>query len=91
MIPDNAAQSHPLVREALQRLNGYTVDRGSNMYAMPTKQVPGNPYGHLGSHPIYDAWAIQKLDRVLAELTQERALPLKQVGADAIDGALRKV
>lgn len=91
LIPDNVAQGHALVKEALRRVKGYTIDRGSNMYAMPRKQVPGDPYGHLGSHPNYDRWVSDRLNRALVELTDEGAIPLEKVKAADIDATLKKV
>lgn len=91
MISDNVAQAHPLVRAALKKVQGYTVDRGPNMYALPRQLRPGEPYIHNGSHPKYDAWVSRELDAAMNDLIRQKKLPLDQIKAADLDAALRKV
>ncbi|NOK18349.1 AHH domain-containing protein [Corallococcus carmarthensis] len=52
--PDAVAQKHPLIRKAMERLEGYTIDRGTNILDMPCKDPKGKIM-HLGSHPKYNS------------------------------------
>lgn len=86
LIPDAVAQHHSLIREALERLEGYTIDRGTNMLDMPvTKNTEGRIL-HLGSHPEYNKYVISKLDDAVSRLGAPSKLP-----PQVIDDVIRKV
>jgi len=83
LVPDGVAQSHPLVREALERLKGYTVDRGTNMIDMPSAPNAQGQVMHLGSHPNYSKYVYNKITQA------ERALgPLRKVSPERLHKAL---
>jgi hypothetical protein len=86
LIPDEIAQSHPLIRQALERLDGYTIDRGTNMLDMPVAKNPEGKILHLGSHPEYNKYVSSKLDFAVGKLGAPSKLTPKM-----IDGAIRKV
>ena len=86
LIPDAVAQRHPLLREALARLDGYTIDRGMNMLDMPVAKNPEGKILHLGSHPEYNKYVISKLDFAIGKLGAPSKLTPK-----VIDDAIRKV
>jgi hypothetical protein len=65
LIPDVVAQRHPLVREALKRLKGYTIDRGTNIIDMPTTPNAEGRIVHLGSHPEYNKFVTAEIDRAM--------------------------
>lgn len=65
LIPDVVAQRHPLVREALKRLKGYTIDRGTNIVDMPTAPNAEGRIVHLGSHPEYSKYVVAEIDKVM--------------------------
>ncbi|WP_216672396.1 AHH domain-containing protein [Corallococcus exiguus] len=67
LIPDAVAQRHPLIRKALERLEGYTIDRGTNILDMPCKDPKGKIM-HLGSHPKYNSYVTTLLDDALESL-----------------------
>lgn len=91
MVADNVAQTSPLVRAALRYVKGYTVDRGSNMFALPRRLRPGEPYIHEGAHPYFDQWVTGKLKTEELILTRNGTRPLTEDMADLIDDALRRV
>lgn len=89
LIPDAIAQQHPLLREALERVKGYTIDRGTNILDMPvTKNVEGK-LSHSGQHPLYSKYVSARLD------TAQRALlkqgPQASWTPKAIEDAIQKV
>jgi len=86
LIPDVIAQRHPLLREALERLEGYTIDRGTNMLDMPVAKNPEGRILHLGSHPEYNKYVTAKLNVQVSGLGVPSKLTPK-----VIDDALRKV
>jgi hypothetical protein len=64
LIPDVVAQHHPLIQEALKRLKGYTIDRGTNIIDMPVtanRLKPMDRIVHLGSHPEWNKYVTSKL------------------------------
>ncbi|MBN9687169.1 MULTISPECIES: AHH domain-containing protein [unclassified Corallococcus] len=67
LIPDAVAQKHPLIRKALERIEGYTIDRGTNILDMPCKNPKGKIM-HLGSHPKYNSYVTTLLDDALESL-----------------------
>nr|WP_242589467.1 AHH domain-containing protein [Corallococcus macrosporus] len=67
LIPDAVAQKHPLIRKALERIEGYTIDRGTNILDMPCKDPKGKIM-HLGSHPKYNSYVTTFLDDALEAL-----------------------
>lgn len=83
LIPDGVAQSHPLVREALERLKGYTVDRGTNMIDMPSAPNAQGQIMHLGSHPNYSKYVSNKLTEAARALG-----PLRKVSPERLHKAL---
>jgi hypothetical protein len=67
LIPDAVAQKHPLIRKAMERIEGYTIDRGTNILDMPSKDPMGQIM-HLGSHPKYNSYVATLLDDALTVL-----------------------
>jgi hypothetical protein len=72
LIPDVVAQLHPLVKEALRRLKGYTIDRGTNIIDMPTRPNAEGRLVHLGSHPEYNKYVTDELNDVLQKAGSSR-------------------
>jgi hypothetical protein len=72
LIPDVVAQLHPLVQEALKRLKGYTIDRGTNIIDMPTRPNPEGRLVHLGAHPEYNKYVTDELNKVLRRAAPNR-------------------
>ena len=71
LIPDEIAQTHPLIRTALERLKGYTIDRGSNILDMhPGLNVEGQLI-HSGSHPIYSRFVRAQLEAAWKDLSKK--------------------
>ncbi|RKH56493.1 hypothetical protein D7W81_33685 [Corallococcus aberystwythensis] len=62
LIPDGVAQTHPLIRTAMERLKGYTIDRGSNILDMPSGINVEGQLIHSGSHPLYSKFVETRLD-----------------------------
>jgi hypothetical protein len=91
LIPDGVAQQHPLVREALKRLEGYTIDRGTNLIDMPSTPNVEQKLIHTGSHSNYSNYVNGKLDIVLKNLTQQARLPPGSIKPEVIHRALLKV
>ncbi|MGY2896136.1 eCIS core domain-containing protein [Deinococcus sp. UYEF24] len=91
MIADNVAQSNALFRIALDKIKGFTVDRGSNMFALPRRLRPGEPYIHNGSHPRYDAWVNDELNATTNKLLREKRVPLEDINASDIERAIEAV
>jgi hypothetical protein len=77
LIADVVAQQDPLVREALKRLKGYTIDRGTNIIDMPTRPNAEGRLIHLGSHPEYNKYVANKLDAVLQKVGSHRLQELR--------------
>ncbi|MBN8228725.1 AHH domain-containing protein [Corallococcus macrosporus] len=71
LIPDAVAQSHPLIRMAMERLKGYTIDRGSNILDMPSGINVEGQLIHSGSHPRYSELVTGKLDVAWNKLLQK--------------------
>jgi hypothetical protein len=74
LIPDEVAQSNPLMVEMLKR-DIYDVDRASNLLPMPGDAAvrKANPslMGHQGSHGNYNRLVNDELNRVKTDLVQE--------------------
>ncbi|MBZ4332470.1 AHH domain-containing protein, partial [Corallococcus sp. AS-1-12] len=68
LIPDGVAQSHPLTRMAMERIKGYTIDRGSNILDMHSGLNMEGQLIHSGSHPFYSKFVNARLDRALSML-----------------------
>ncbi|RKG68398.1 hypothetical protein D7V80_12705 [Corallococcus sp. CA054B] len=64
LIPDEIAQSHRLIRTAMERLKGYTIDRGSNILDMHSGINVEGQLIHSGSHPLYSNFVSFQLDAV---------------------------
>ncbi|NNC15014.1 AHH domain-containing protein [Corallococcus exiguus] len=62
LIPDAVAQSHPLLRTAMERLKGYTIDRGSNILDMHSGLNVEGRLIHSGSHPLYSEFVRARLE-----------------------------
>lgn len=86
LIPDAVAQRHPLIRSALERLEGYTIDRGTNILDMPVAKTPEGKIMHLGSHPKYNKYVRDNLDDAWEKLGPESSLT-----PQAIEEAILKV
>ena len=86
LIPDGVAQSHPLAREALERLKGYTVDRGTNMIDMPGAPDAQGQLMHLGSHPNYSKYVADKLTQA-----QKALGPLRKVSPERLHKTLLNI
>lgn len=91
LIPDGVAQNHPLVREALKRLERYTIDQGTNIIDMPSTKNVGQQLVHTGSHSNYSRYVSDKLNDAMEKLTGNGRTPLGNISPQAIDGALLKV
>ncbi|TSC34518.1 hypothetical protein FOF48_02645 [Corallococcus sp. Z5C101001] len=89
LIPDAIAQQHPLLREALERVKGYTIDRGTNILDMPVAKNVEGKLSHSGQHPLYSKYVSARLD------TAQRALlkqgPQASWTPKAIEDAIQKV
>ncbi|MBZ4370145.1 AHH domain-containing protein [Corallococcus sp. AS-1-6] len=68
LIPDGVAQKHPLTRMAMERLKGYTIDRGSNILDMHSGLNVEGKLIHSGSHPRYSKFVETRLDDALRKL-----------------------
>jgi hypothetical protein len=70
LIPDEIAQSNPLMIEMLKR-DIYDVDRASNLLPMPgdaaVRKANPNLMGHQGSHADYSSLIKDELNRPLAD------------------------
>ena len=86
LIPDSIAQHHPLIRQALERLEGYTIDRGTNILDMPVAKNAEGKIVHLGSHPEYNKYVISNLNGAVNRLG-----PLPKVAPKALEDAILKV
>jgi uncharacterized protein YceH (UPF0502 family) len=91
LTPDEIVQSHPLTREALERVEGYTVDRGSNVLDMPSAANEAGEIMHLGSHPKYSKLVTSKLDQALQEVSRGGKLALPNISSEAINKVLSRV
>jgi hypothetical protein len=92
LIPDEIAQSHPLVREALERLQKYTIDRGTNMLDMPSAPNQEGLLMHLGSHNKYSRHVVKLLDDAMEDaLAESGKRALREVPAELIDRAILEV
>jgi hypothetical protein len=88
LIPDAVAQKHPMIREALRRLEGYTIDRGSNILDMAPGANPEWKYIHSGSHPQYSILVKEKLDLIWGGLLKKG--PASKLTPKTLDDAIRK-
>ncbi|WP_208721353.1 AHH domain-containing protein [Corallococcus aberystwythensis] len=90
LIPDAIAQKHPLLRMALKRVEGFTIDRGTNILDMPlAKTAPMKnmqKFMHMNSHSNYSKHVIMKLDHALSKLG-----PGSKLTPEAIDKAILEV
>ncbi|PTL85985.1 hypothetical protein DAT35_03080 [Vitiosangium sp. GDMCC 1.1324] len=91
LIPDEVAQMHELVKEALERLESYTIDRGTNILDMPAFKNDGQQIMHLGSHPKYSRFVGSKLDKALREITRDKKIALRSVKPEELNRALMEV
>jgi len=93
LIPDGVAQENALIREAYERLQGYTIDRGRNMIGMPSsaKHVDNEIYVHLGSHPNYSAHVGKLLTEAVNRLTGSGKTLLRDVKIEKIEAEIIKV
>ncbi|MBZ4370147.1 AHH domain-containing protein [Corallococcus sp. AS-1-6] len=71
LIPDGVAQKHPLTRTAMERLKGYTIDRGSNILDMPSGLNLEGQFIHSGSHPIYSRFVRAQLEAAWKDLAKK--------------------
>ena len=91
LIPDGVAQRHPLIQEALKRLEKYTIDRGSNIVDMPIAKNTQNKIMHLGSHPEYSKYVVSTLDHELEILTSRGRIALRTIKPALLEKAILKV
>ncbi len=91
LVPDEIAQTHALVKEALKRLDDYTIDRGPNVLDMPATKNDGQLIVHLGSHPKYSKFVSSKLDNAQRELTRHGRVSLEDIKPADIDSALKRI
>ncbi|MBN9687746.1 MULTISPECIES: AHH domain-containing protein [unclassified Corallococcus] len=89
LIPDGVAQSHPLIRMAMERLKGYTIDRGSNILDMHSGLNVEGQLIHSGSHPFYSNFVNARLDRALSKLRMKG--PASSWTPQVIEEAILKV
>ncbi|RKH15618.1 hypothetical protein D7V77_38695 [Corallococcus sp. CA041A] len=71
LIPDEVAQSHPLIRMAMERLKGYTIDRGSNILDMHSGINVEGQLIHSGSHPLYSKFVRARLETTWKNLSRK--------------------
>ncbi|NPC52181.1 hypothetical protein HPC50_34535, partial [Corallococcus exiguus] len=71
LIPDEIAQKHPLSRTAMERLKGYTIDRGSNILDMHSGLNVEGQLIHSGSHPLYSKFVRARLELAWKELSRK--------------------
>ncbi|RKH74875.1 hypothetical protein D7X99_40130 [Corallococcus sp. AB032C] len=76
LIPDVVAQSHPLIRTAMERLKGYTIDRGSNVLDMPSGINVEGQLIHSGSHPRYSDFVRARLELGWKSLSRKGPPPV---------------
>ncbi|WP_211485369.1 AHH domain-containing protein [Corallococcus exiguus] len=76
LIPDAVAQSHPLIRTAMERLKGYTIDRGSNVLDMPSGINVEGQLIHSGSHPRYSDFVRARLELGWKSLSRKGPPPV---------------
>src|SRR5690606_3961748 len=91
LIPEEIAQTHALLKEAIKRLEDYTIDRGANILDMPTGKNPGQQLSHLGKHPKYTRFVSSKLDNLQRELTKNGKVALDDVKPADIDAGLKRI
>ncbi|SEM36895.1 A nuclease family of the HNH/ENDO VII superfamily with conserved AHH [Stigmatella aurantiaca] len=92
LIPDEIAQSHPLVKQALERLEKYTIDRGTNMLDMPSAPNQEGLLMHLGSHNKYSRYVVEMLDDAMEGAVAESGKrALREVPPEVIDRAILEV
>jgi A nuclease family of the HNH/ENDO VII superfamily with conserved AHH len=80
-----------LIQEALDRVNGYTIDRGTNIIDMPAAPNAQGQLLHLGSHPEYSKYVISQLEEELHRLTVGRTRPLSTLSSATIESAIQQV
>jgi LysM repeat protein/peptidoglycan hydrolase-like protein with peptidoglycan-binding domain len=91
LIPDQIAQTNPLIQEALKRLDGYNIDRGMNILEMPSAKKVGEQIVHLGSHPEYTSLVETELSQALTELLEGGKKTLETIPPSEINSAILKV
>jgi predicted chitinase len=91
LIPDAVVRNHPLTLEAMKRVSGYTLDRGTNILDMPIIKNLREDIIHSGSHPEFNNYVSQRLDLAVQALTNRGATPLSSVNPVKIDEALHGV
>ncbi|WP_211486872.1 AHH domain-containing protein [Corallococcus exiguus] len=89
LIPDEVAQSHPLIRMAMERLKGYTIDRGSNILDMHSGINVEGQLIHSGSHPLYSKFVRARLETTWKNLSRKG--PLSSWTPKVIEEAILKV
>ncbi|QAT82037.1 hypothetical protein EJ065_0430 [Corallococcus coralloides] len=75
LIPDEIAQKHPLIRTAMERLKGYTIDRGSNILDMHSGINVEGQLIHSGSHPLYSKFVRARLEAAWDNLSRKGGPP----------------
>ncbi len=91
LIPDGVAQKSLLIREALARVKGYTIDWGSNILDMPSVKNAAGQVIHNGPHRLFDTSVRDLLDAAQETVTQYGRVPLEKVLPERLDGALRGI
>ncbi|NBC44807.1 hypothetical protein GTZ93_33915 [Corallococcus exiguus] len=89
LIPDAVARKHPLIRTAMERLKGYTIDRGSNILDMHSGLTVEGQLIHSGSHPFYSEFVNARLDGALGKLRTKG--PSSRWTPQVIEEAILKV
>ncbi|NOK22498.1 AHH domain-containing protein [Corallococcus carmarthensis] len=89
LIPDAVAQIRPLIRTAMERLKGYTIDRGSNILDMHSGINVEGQLIHSGSHPRYSKFVETRLEAAWKDLS--RMGPPSSWTPTAIEEAILKV
>ncbi|RKG87000.1 hypothetical protein D7W82_14850 [Corallococcus sp. CA049B] len=89
LIPDAVVQKHLLLRTAMERLKGYTIDRGSNILDMHSGINVEGRLIHSGSHPRYSEFVEARLDLAWDRLSAKG--PPSNWTPKAIEEAILKV
>ncbi|NNB91236.1 AHH domain-containing protein, partial [Corallococcus exiguus] len=89
LIPDAVAQIRPLIRTAMERLKGYTIDRGSNILDMPSGFNVEGQLIHSGSHPRYSKFVETRLEAAWMDLSKKG--PPSSWTPQAIEESILKV
>ncbi|RKG66458.1 hypothetical protein D7V80_19735 [Corallococcus sp. CA054B] len=89
LVPDVVAQTHPLIRMAMERIKGYTIDRGSNILDMHSGINVEGQLIHSGSHPRYSTFVETRLEAASNMLRTKG--PSSSWTPQAIEDAILKV